>query len=336
MCKSAFLNGEGKLSVMKDTMAMGEDEVFTGFREWKFDFSTREGIWYAIQNFHSLMTRAMGASDEMMSQFNYRSIKRAKSIEQAKQIADKFGIKDEAVISQLEDNIFKKAFDEAGRPMDVEALAEAKEILYQTPLNGQMFDRATGDMTQVRPESWVTSFAGSLNSAAATNPVLKIMFPFVKTGANILQQNLEHNGIYAVLSNSQRQLLMSNTREGALARSQVAFGMFSMMSGCMLAMSGHITGSAPTDPNEKKALFATGWKPYSIRIGNKYISYQGYEPIETILGFAADSVNIYGNIKNSEDEDKWQKFSQKVMSSLMNNFLDKAAFRTGLRQMAYL
>jgi hypothetical protein len=104
----------------------------------------------------------------------------------------------------------------------------------------------------------------------------------------------------------------------------------------MLAMGGHITGSAPTDPQERKALFATGWKPYSIRVGNKYVSYQGYEPVETILGFAADSVNIYGNIVNSEDEAKWQKFNQKMMASLMNNFLDKAAFRTGLRQLAYL
>lgn len=336
MCKAAFLNGDGKLSMMRDTMAIGEDEVFTGFREWKFDFSTPEGIWHAVQNFHSLMTRAMGASDELMSQLNYRSIKRAKTIEQAKQLADKYGITDEAVISKIEDNLFDNAFDAAGRPMDVETLAEAKDILYQLPLNGQMFDRATGDMVQVRPQSWVTGLAGSLNTAAASNPLLKIMFPFVKTGANILQMSLEHNGIYAMLSKNQRELLLSQTREGALARSQVAFGMFSLMSGCMMALGGMITGSAPTDANEKKALFATGWKPYSIRMGNKYVSYQGYEPLETILGFAADTVNIYGSIVNSEDEAKWQKFSQRMISSLLNNFLDKAAFRTGLRQMAYL
>ena len=336
LCKSAFLNGDGKLSMMKDTMSMGEDEVFTGFREWNFDFSTPEGIWHSIQNFHSLMTRAMGASDEMMSQLNYRSISRAKAINKASEFAKRFNITDESVINSLEDKIFNGGFDSSGRPLDVESLAEAKDILYQTPLNGQIFDRVTGEMTQVRPQSWVTGFAGALNSAAASNPLLKIMFPFVKTGANILQMSLEHNGIYALLSKNQRELLLSQTREGALARSQVAFGMFSLMGGCTLAMSGLVTGSAPTDPNERKALFATGWKPYSIKVGNKYISYQGYEPVETILGFAADSVNIYGNIVNSEDEDKWNKLSQKVMASLMNNFLDKAAFRTGLRQMAYL
>lgn len=334
--KQAFLNGEGQLSMMRDTMALADDGVFNGFREWNFDFSTSEGIWHSIQNFHSVMTRAMGASDEFMSQLNYRSIKRAKAIEQAEKLAGQYNITDEAVKSNIADRIFKNAFDNAGKPIDVETLAEAKDILYQLPLNGQVFDRTTGEMRQVRPQTWVTQVASGLNSGAAKNPVLKIMFPFVKTGANILQQNLEHNGIYAVLSNSQRQLLMANTREGALARAQVAFGMFSFMTAAGLAMSGMITGSAPSDKKERAALFETGWKPYSIRIGNKYISYQGYEPIQTICGFAADSVNIYGNITSSDDEAKWEKFSQQVLSTSVNNFLDKAAFRTGLRQLAFI
>lgn len=334
--KQAFLNGEGQLSMMRDTMALADGEVFNGFREWNFDFSSPEGIWHSIQNFHSVMTRAMGASDEFMSQLNYRSIKRAKAIEQAEKLAGQYNITDEAVKTNIADRIFKNAFDNAGKPMDVETLAEAKDILYQLPLNGQVFDRTTGEMKQVRPQTWVTEFAGKTNELAAKNPLLKIMFPFVKTGANILQQNLEHNGIYAVLSNSQRQLLMANTREGALARSQVAFGMFSFMTAAGLAMSGAITGSAPSDQKERAALFETGWKPYSIRIGNKYISYQGYEPIQTICGFAADSVNIYGNITSSDDEAKWEKFSQQVLATSVNNFLDKAAFRTGLRQLAFI
>ncbi len=336
LCKQAFLKGDGKLSVMRDTMNMSEDEVLEGFREWNFDFDTPEGIWHAIQNFHSVMTRAMGASDEFMSQLNYRSIKRARAIEQANELAKQYGIEDETIKDAISDRIFREAFDSAGRPMDTEVLAEAKDILYQLPLNGQIFDRATGEMKQVRPETWATKAGQAINNAANSNFFLKIMFPFVKTGINILQQNLEHNGIYGLLSNSQRKLLLSNTREGALARSQAAFGMFSFMGAASLAMSGRITGSAPSDPNERKALFATGWKPYSIRVGGKFYSYQGYEPIQTILGFAADSVNIYGNIVNSEDDAKWQKFSQRILSTVMNNFLDKAAFRTGIKQLAFL
>lgn len=333
--KQAFLNGEGNLSMMRDTMALADGEVFNGFREWNFDFSTKEGIWHAVQNFHSMMTRAMGASDEFMSQLNYRAITRAKALEKAEALAKQYNITDEAVKNNIADRIFKNAFDNAGKPLNVDALAEAKDILYQLPLNGQVFDRTTGEMKQVRPQTWTTQLAGGLNSGAAKNPLLKVMFPFVKTGANILQQNLDHNLLYMLASNK-RNLLKANTKEGALARSQVAFGMFSFMTAAGLAISGAITGSAPSDQKERAALFETGWKPYSIRIGDKYVSYQGYEPIQTILGFAADSVNIYGNITNSEDEAKWEKFSQQVMATAINNFLDKAAFRTGLRQLAFM
>jgi len=332
----AFKNGDGQLSMMKDTMALADSEVFNGFRDWKFDFSTPQGIWHAVQNIHSVMTRAMGASDEFMSQLNYRSIVRAKAIDKADKLAAKFGITDEAVKSDLTDKIFNQAFNKDGKPMDLDSFKEAKDILYQLPLNGQMFDNAVGDVVQVRPQSSVTGLAQNINNAAASNPLLKIMFPFVKTGANILQQNLEHNGIYALLSTNQRQLLMADTREGALARSQVAFGMFSFMTAAGLAISGKVTGSAPSDPKERKALFDTGWKPYSIRFGDKYISYQGYEPIQTILGFAADSVNIGANVVSSEDDAKWSKFTQQVLSTAVNNFLDKAAFRTGLRQLAFI
>lgn len=336
LMKAAFLNGDGKLSMMRDTMNLADDEVFDGFREWNFNDTTPEGMWHSIQNIHSFMTRAMGASDEFMSQLNYRSIVRARAMNNADKLAAKFNITDEAIKNKIADNLFNKAFDSNGKPLDVKAFAEAKDILYQLPLDGKIFDNASGEMVQIRETSTATTLARGLNSAASKSPFLKVIFPFVKTGANILQQNLEHNGLYALCSTNQRQLLMSNTREGALARSQVAFGCFSFGFGALMAMSGKITGSAPSDPKERKALFETGWKPYSVVIGDKYVSYQGYEPIQTILGFAADSVNIYGNIVNSKDEEKWSKFTQQVMSTAVNNFLDKAAFRTGLRQMACL
>ena len=334
--REAFMNGEGTLATMKDTMALADSETLNGFREWQFDWETPEGIWHGIQNFHSVMTRAMGASDEFMSQLNYRAISRAKALSQADELAKKFNITNEEDINKIADNLFKGAFDKEGRALDVEALAEAKDILYQLPLNGKMFDARSGEMAQVRANHTALSLADNLNQQAAKNFLLKIMFPFVKTGTNILQQNLEHNGLYAVLSKNQRELLMANTREGAMARSQVAFGMFSFMVASGLAMNGQITGSAPANQKERQALFETGWKPYSIKFGNKYVSYQGHEPIQTILGFAADSVNIGSNIVTSNDEAKWEKFTQQVLSTTVNNFLDKAAFRTGLRQLAAL
>ena len=101
----------------------------------------------------------------------------------------------------------------------------------------------------------------------------------------------------------------------------------------MMAFNGVVTGSAPADPKERKALFATGWKPYSFKVGDNYISYQGYEPLHGMLGFAADCANMYSTITNPEDEERLKHFQALVMPTLVNNFLDKAAFRTGLKQL---
>ena len=337
LCKQAFLEGEGKLSNVKDTMNLSEDEIFRGFKNIDWEDTSAEGIWTSLQNIHSLMTRAMGASDEFMSQLNYRSIVRAKALTQAEQAAELAGkLNDEKWINDYADTLFNNSFTAEGKPKDIQALSEAKNILYQLPLDGKIFNPSTGEYLQVRDKTWVIAIGSSINSLAATNPVMKIVFPFVKTGANILQMSLEHNPIYASLSSTQRNLLLSKTPEGSLARSQVAMGMFSFLLSTGLAVNGVITGSAPVDAKERKALFETGWKPYSVRIGDKYISYQGYEPLHTVLGFAADSINIGNSIMTSEDENKWQQMSQQIMALIINNCLDKAAFRTGLRQMAVL
>lgn len=338
MMKQAFLQGEGKLTNLSaDTLNL-EDGVFKGFHEMSDD-----NLWHKIQNFHSVMTRAMGATDEFMSQLNYRSICKAKCLNQADKMAELAGMsKNEEWINTMADKLFKKKFDREGKPLDIEAYNEAKTILYQNNLSGKMFNNLTGEEEVMREQTAVMRFAELLNNEANKCPFVKFIFPFVKTGANILQMNLDHNGLYAVLSPAQRRLLLSQTPEGALARSQIAFGTFSLALGTMMAANGVITGSAPTDKKERKALFETGWRPYSVKVtnpidGNSYwVSYQGYEPIHTMLGFAADCFNIGQSIITPEDEQNWVKFSQQVGAALINNFIDKAAFRTGLKQLSIL
>ncbi len=338
MMKQAFLKGEGKLTnIGADTLNL-DDGVFKGF----YDVSD-DNLWHKIQNFHSVMTRAMGATDEFMSQLNYRSICKAKCLTQADKMAEMAGkTGDEQWINNVADRLFKTKFDSSGRPLDVEAYNEAKTILYQNNLNGKMFNNLTGEDDVMREQTAVMRFAELLNNEANKTPFVKFIFPFVKTGANILQMNLDHNGLYAVLSPAQRKLLLSKTPEGALARSQVAFGTFSLALGTMMAANGIITGSAPVDKKERKALLEAGWRPYSIKVTNPidgkdyWLSYQGYEPMHTMLGFSADCFNLGQSITTADDERKWVKFSQQVGAALINNFIDKAAFRTGLKQLSVL
>lgn len=269
LMKEAFIVGNGKLTDIGENTLNITDGKFQGYHELQkidYYFQDPSKFWEGMQNLHSAMTRAMGATDEFMSQLNYRSIARSKALQEAEQNAIEAGMKDNEVwINEEADRIFKNKFDNYGKPTDVESLNEARTILYQNNLDGTMYNYQTGAKEQMRDPSFVMKLAGSLQGMANENAFMKCMFPFVKTGANILQMSLDHNAIYMAASPLQRKLLTAQTAEGALARSQCAFGMFSLAIGAMMAFNGMITGSAPSDPKERKALFATGWKPYSFK-----------------------------------------------------------------------
>jgi hypothetical protein len=337
LMKEAFITGNGKLTDIGEQTLNMDNGRFKGFHELKnadYYFQDPKQFWEGLQNFHSIMTRAMGATDEFMSQLNYRSIARSKALNEASILAEQAGkAGDEAWINEEAQRIFDTKFDKHGKPTDVEALNEARTILYQNNLDGTMYNYQTRAKEKMRDTTFVMELAGNVQHYANKNAFMKCMFPFVKTGANILQMALDHNAIYMAASPTQRKLLMSNTAEGAVARSQCAFGMFSLGIGAMLAFNGAITGSAPSDPKERKALFATGWRPYSFKWGDTYISYQGYEPIHGMLGFAADCANMWSTVTNPDDEKRIEHFTAQIMPTLVNNFLDKAAFRTGLKQL---
>ena len=53
-----------------------------------------------------------------------------------------------------------------------------------------------------------------------------------------------------------------------------------------------VTGGGPVDPGMRKALQSAGWQPYSIKVGDKYISYSRVEPFASWLGIMADSIQI--------------------------------------------
>lgn len=323
LARQAFINGEGVMTNLgKDTMAETQQAAFNKWGE------EDASILEHLQNLHSFMTRLMGATDEFMSQFNYRSIVKSKAYLQAEELAKTVNKQnDQQWIEEQANKFFNASFDGSGRPLDIDAYYESKSALYQTPLDGKAFDG-----TQMREQTWAMAAGESINNTIAGKaPALKFLFPFVKTGVNILQMNLDHNALYALFSKSQRDLFRSKTAEGALARSQVAFGAFSMTIAAAIALCGGITGSLPRDPKERKALLATGWRPYSIVTpSGKYISYQGYEPLHTILGFAADSVELVTSIITDEDYMSMEKVINEGWGIILNNFLDKAAFRSGV------
>lgn len=83
-----------------------------------------------------------------------------------------------------------------------------------------------------------------------------------------------------------------------------------------LAKAGFMTGSGPTDPKEKNLLRDTGWQPYSFKMGDSYIPFNRFEPVSSLLGFAADMVEA-GNEKQAGD------LFDKGLGSIVQNLTSK-------------
>jgi hypothetical protein len=91
------------------------------------------------------------------------------------------------------------------------------------------------------------------------------------------------------------------------------------------AKAGGMTGSGPQDPKLKSQKMNAGWQPYSfvVPIGNgknAYVPFNRFEPVSTILGFAADLAEM-------KDQKTGEEMASKALGSLVSNFSSKTYLR---------
>lgn len=91
------------------------------------------------------------------------------------------------------------------------------------------------------------------------------------------------------------------------------------------ALKGTISGGGPQNYNEQEAKKETGWLPYSIKVGDTWISYQRVEPLSSILGMAADMAEA-GKYGDTETIGKW---GARLTGSVLENLTSKT-FLAGL------
>jgi len=86
-----------------------------------------------------------------------------------------------------------------------------------------------------------------------------------------------------------------------------------------------LTGSIPDEPAERERWKANGIQPFSIKVGDKWVSYQRVEPFATVMGLAADTFALSdrylsGKIQKGKEVDEAMATS---WSNLKSNILDK-------------
>lgn len=168
-------------------------------------------------------------------------------------------------------NLVKKIEEYAKNPSDnmlKTAEKEAKRLVFQSDLTG----------------IWK-----SLNAGRNKHPITKLILPFFKTPANIFKSIIQRTPL-APLSSEMREMVQMGGGEASEALGRMLTGSALISSLMFFALEGTITGRGPAKKNEKDALYRQGWQPNSIKAGNKYYSYSGFEPLTAYLNFAADTV----------------------------------------------
>lgn len=106
------------------------------------------------------------------------------------------------------------------------------------------------------------------------NPIVstisKFTFPFVRTPMNIFKQGIEYSPL------GYFNLYGATDKQTVLARAAIGSAIFG--GAATLLASGRLTWAEPSNETEKNAFKAAGRQPYSVKIGDEWVSYQKLPP----------------------------------------------------------
>lgn len=130
----------------------------------------------------------------------------------------------------------------------------------------------------------------------------KYVIPFVRTPSNILSYGFERTPL-APLMGSVRESIKKGGSEAAEVYAKMAGGSMIMAGISVATLDGKVTGSGPSNWDERRALEETGWRPYSIKVGDKYVSYERFEPIASLAAYSADITSIMGQVDDEGSDE---------------------------------
>lgn len=170
----------------------------------------------------------------------------------------------------------------------------------------------------------LTGVAGAIQAFRQQHLWTKLIVPFFPSFANFMRKAVAHTPFAAIMPSFYKAAYRAMHTKGELPESnwgrfqefmfgktikemkaedpttaefsdrvaRMLFGTMVLSTGFDLItnmLEGRISGRGPDDPRIRDMMFqADGWKPYSVKIGDTWMSYLGYEPLSTWLALMAD------------------------------------------------
>jgi hypothetical protein len=196
-------------------------------------------------------------------------------------------------------------------------LAARQEYLVAHP-DAEMSNAANDLALRNTFQSELGKFAKSAQSTIRKEPTgaLRYLLPFFKTPINLLKEaaNYSPYGLFKGIAKGD-----VDAQAAGLVGSSLAAGV------AYLAANGFITGGGPVTPAKRETLEATGWQPYSVKIGNKYYSYRRLEPVGLVFSLVADAVH---SLHSRDPEVVSQSKADTAVGHIARNLQDVAFLPT--------
>lgn len=342
----------------------------------KFDVNQHDSIAKAVDTIGTgvrLPSRGLMTVDEFFKQLNYRAYVRTNLAYEGLQAGKSNGKELAEFVNERFQNYVTKggrAYNEANVYLDaVETSKTLHGLEYggdqmsviQAQLAQNPYDASRGGLADAALEfSKVNTFTNDLAQDSVVGilgdtlgklktkiPMLNFVVPFINTPTNILKFALDRTplGMGTDLVFRRKKLTEGMNSADPMVRAQtigrLATGTSVAAAGMWYAMSNKefITGGGPRTQEEKEALQLTGWQPYSIKMGDKYVSYQRLDPMATVIGLFADLVeaeeyydlddtmmgNMFSSVALSFSNNVTNKSYVKGLDSMLNMLRDPQA-----------
>ena len=268
--------------------------------------------------------RVIGAVDDLTKTIGYRGWLTMRTMK-----AVRAGLSNGTLKPEDAESFALEQMQHPTEEQEAEAEAWAHRITFQTP--------------------WVEGGPGDKFQKFLTSvPVLRYIFPFMRTATNIFKQALTERTPYAFLSARVRADMAAGGVAGDIAKARVVTGTLGASMFAWMAAHDMITGDGPKNAQERAIWEADGHQPYSVRITNPvtgkstWRSYMWFEPWATIMAVSADAVSIGRYIHGDAESDTmlphgqmWEDAIQHIVGSVIENVGNKT-FMQGAAQFAQM
>jgi len=180
----------------------------------------------------------------------------------------------------------------------------------------EMIDKAEFNADYVTFTNELGPAGKSFIKIAREVPVVRVITPFIRTPVNIVKFALARTP-FALLTKGFREQLKRGGADRELALARISLGTMIGAVTAYFASQGLMTGAGPSDPDTRR-VWLTDHQPFSVKVGDKWISYGRIEPAGIVMGLGADMATVLPFATKKEKDDLVAQISFALAKNLTN------------------